>query len=255
MKILRKIGWETWLPLLLLAVWGIVSAGSTSFYFPPLTKILETFGADWLFENVPTTLVSSLQRLAAGYALAVVTGVLVGLLFGVFRLLEVAFAPVMEFFRAMPSVAMIPIMILLFGLGQEMKIATIAFVGFFPIMLNTVDGVRAVNEQLKDVAVSYRIRFLDRMRFLYLPAAAPQVFAGARIALSLCIMAMAVCEMVGTPGGVGFFVLDAQRSFRVPSMWSGIIALGITGYVLNKLFLLVENRALAWHRGMTDHQR
>ncbi|MFV2175503.1 ABC transporter permease [Actinomadura sp. LOL_016] len=255
MRLARKIGWEIWLPLLLVAVWWFVSAGTSSFYFPPLARIVEAFRADWLFANVSTMLVPSLERFAAGYAIAVAAGVLVGLLFGVFRVLEVAFTPVTEFFRSMPSVAVVPIMILLFGLDTEMKVATIAFVGFFPVLLNTVDGVRALNPQLRDLATSYHIRFLDRIRFMYLPVAAPQVFAGARIALALSIMAMAVSEMVGTPGGIGFFVLDSQRSFRIPSMWSGIIALGITGYVLNKLFLLVENRVLSWHRGMTAQSR
>lgn len=252
--IARKVGWELWLPIVLLAVWWWLSADSTSFYFPPVSDIFTAFKENWLFERVSTDLLPSLQRLAVGYALALVFGIAVGLLLGVARGLEVAVSPVVEFFRAMPSVAVVPIMVLLFGLDSTMKVATLAFVGFFPIMLNTLDGARSVDTQLSDVARSYHISFAHRVRYMFLPAASPQIFAGARIALSMSIMAMALAEMVGTPGGVGHSVLDAQRSFNTPAMWAGIIMFGILGYVLNRLFLLIENQVLAWHRGMTARQ-
>jgi ABC-type nitrate/sulfonate/bicarbonate transport system permease component len=82
-----------------------------------------------------------------------------------------------------------------------------------------------------------------------LPAAAPQIFAGMRTALSLALILMVISEMVASTNGIGYFVLQSQRSFAIPEMWSGILLLGILGYVLNGLFLLVERRVLRWHRG------
>ena len=190
-----------------------------------------------------------------GYLAALVLGVIAGLLLGVSRGFATALGPVLEFLRALPSVAVVPIMVLFFGLDNDMKIATLAFVGFFPIMLNTMDGARSVDTQLRDVAASYRISFKDRMLSIYFPAAAPQVFAGARIALSLSIMALALAEMIGTPGGIGHSVLAAQRAFDTPAMWAGILMFGVLGYVLNWLFLRVENNVLGWHRGMTASDR
>lgn len=253
-SILKRIGWEIWLPIVVIAAWWLLSSGSTSFYFPALSDIFSSFHHDWLFRHVPTDLWPSLRRLLAGFLLGTALGLVVGLILGAVRPLEIAVTPITEFFRAMPSAALLPIMVLLFGLGVEMKVVIIAFVTFFPVLLNTIDGVRALDPLLGDVARSYRISFRDRMLSMYLPAASPQIFAGARVALSMSVIAMTVSEMVGTPGGMGYFVLDAQRGYAIANMWSGIIALGILGYVLNKLFLLIENRVLAWHRGMTALQ-
>lgn len=255
LSIARKVASEVWLPLVLLALWWVLSADSTDFYFPALSDIFAAFRDNWLFERVGSDLLPSLQRLAMGYSAALILGIACGLLLGVSRNTATALGPVLEFLRALPSVAVVPIMVLFFGLDNEMKVATLAFAGFFPIMLNTMDGARSVDPQLRDVAVSYRISLKDRLLSIYLPAAAPQIFAGARISLSLSVMALALAEMIGTPGGVGHSVLAAQRSFDTPAMWAGIIMFGILGYVLNRIFLLVENRVLAWHHGMTSMSR
>ena len=85
--------------------------------------------------------------------------------------------------------------------------------------------------------------------FIVLPGASPQIAAGMRTSLSLALIMMVISEMVASTNGIGFFVLQAQRSFAIPEMWSGILLLGILGYVLNLIFILVERRVLAWHRG------
>lgn len=254
MKVVRKVLWEIWLPIVLIALWWILSANSQSFYFPPLSEIFEAFRQDWLFDRVPTDLFPSLRRWFFAYAIALILGIGMGLILGISRSLESMTSAITEFFRAMPSVAKLPIMVLFFGLGDDMKIALMAIVGFFPVLLNTIDGVRSLDPMLRKVAAGYHIRFRDRLFSMYIPAASPQVFAGARIALSLCILAMIVAEMIGLPGGLGSFILDAQRGFKIPEMWSGILVLGTIGYIFNKLFLIVEHRALAWHRGMNQLQ-
>lgn len=250
LAVVRKVVWELWLPVALVMLWWVASANSQDFYFPPLADIFTAFSDNWLFERIGSDLVPSLQRLALGYGLALVLGIAVGLVLSMSRSLAIATGPVVEFLRSMPSAAVLPIMILFFGLDDTMKVATLAFVGFFPIMLNTLDGGRSVDTQLREVATSYRLSLKDRMFSIYLPAASPQIFAGARIALSMSVMAMALAELVGSPGGVGHAVLDAQRQFDTPAMWAGILMFGILGYVLNRLFLLVEHVVLGWHRGM-----
>ena len=82
-----------------------------------------------------------------------------------------------------------------------------------------------------------------------LPAASPQIFAGMRTSLSLALILMVISEMVASTNGIGFFVLQSQRSFAIPEMWAGILLLGLLGYALNLIFMLVERRVLAWHRG------
>lgn len=255
MTVLRRLTWELWLPVLLIALWWIFSANSTDPYFPPLSEILEQFVDVWFFDGIRTEIWPSLQRLFVAFAIACLAGVGLGLLLGVATRLDNAVRPIVEFLRATPGVAILPVMILLLGLGDSMKIAIIALVATWPILLNTIDGVRSVEPVLHQVAASYRITLADRIRFLILPAASPQIFAGARTALAISVVAMVIAEMVGTPGGIGYYILDAQRGFKITSMWAGIVALGILGYLLNKLFALVERRVLAWHAGMTAHNR
>lgn len=253
MNVIKRIGWEIWVPALLIAAWWFASANSTNIYFPPLSIISEEFVDIWFFDGIKEEIWPSVQRLGIGFAIACVAGVGLGMLFGMVSWLDNAVRPIIEFLRATPGVAILPVMILLLGLGAEMKVALIALVATWPILLNTVDGVRSLEPVLGQVAKTYRLNRMDRIRFLVLPNAAPQIFAGARTALSISVVAMVISEMVGTPGGIGYFVLDAQRSFNTPAMWAGIIALGILGYLLNRLFALVEAWALAWHRGMTAH--
>lgn len=253
MSMVRRVMWELWLPALLVAAWWFASAGSTNFYLPPLSEIADEFVEIWFFDGIREEIWPSVQRLAMGFGIAVVAGVVVGMLLGVVTWLEGAVRPIVEFLRATPGVAILPVMVLLLGLGTGMKVGIIALVATWPILLNTIDGVRSVEPVLRQVAACHRLRLRERIRFIILPNAAPQIFAGARTALAISVVAMVISEMVGTPGGIGYFILDAQRSFNTVAMWTGIIALGILGYLLNKIFALIEGRVLAWHRGMTAH--
>ena len=102
---------------------------------------------------------------------------------------------------------------------------------------------------LRETARAYRIRTGDRLRRILLPAAAPQIFAGMRTSVSLALILMVISEMVASTNGIGYFVLESQRQFDITDMWSGILLLGILGYLLNAIFTLVERRVLRWHRG------
>ena len=240
---------EVLVPLALVGLWAAWSAGSETFYFPPLTEILETFGATWVFERVGSDVVPSLLRLAAGYALAVAVAVLAGIPLGLNRTARSAAAPIVEFLRAIPPPALLPLAIVVIGVGNSMKVLIIAFVCLWPVLLNTIDGIRGIDPTLTETTRVFGVRGLTRLRLVVLPAAGPQIFAGMRTSLSLAVIMMVISEMVASTNGIGFFVLQSQRSFAIPEMWSGILLLGILGYVLNVLFALVERRVLAWHRG------
>ena len=240
---------EALVPILVLVAWGVWSSGSETYYFPPLTDILETFADTWLFERVGSDVVPSLVRLGLGYAIACVLGVALGLALGSSRTLRRAADPVVQFLRAIPPPALLPFGILVLGVGTSMKVFIIAFVCLWPVLLNTIDGVAGVDPVLRDTARVYRIGPRDRIVRVLLPAAGPQIFAGMRTSLSLALILMVISEMVASSNGIGYFVLQSQRSFAIAEMWSGILLLGILGYVANTLFLVVERRVLRWHRG------
>jgi ABC-type nitrate/sulfonate/bicarbonate transport system permease component len=243
------VGVEIAVPLLVIALIWVWSAGSDVYYYPPLSDILKTFRDTWVFERVGSDVVPSLVRLFIGYFIAVAVGVGGGIALGLSPVLRRVAAPIVEFLRAIPAPALLPFALLVLGVGNDSKIFVIAFVCLWPILLNAVDGVSGVDPTLVDTGRVYRITPADRLRHVVLPAAAPQIFAGMRTSLSLALILMVISEMVASSNGIGYFVLQSQRSFAIPEMWSGIILLGLLGYLFNAVFLLVERRALAWHRG------
>ncbi|GAB2859174.1 ABC transporter permease [Nocardioides pacificus] len=254
MNLGRVLAWELWLPVVLVAAWWVASADSTSFYWPALSDVVTRLGELWFFDHLLQDAVPSVLRLVAGFSIGFVVALGLGLLLGSVAALEDATRPLVEFMRALPSVALLPIMMLVLGTDTDMKVVTIAFVSTWPILLNTVEGVRAVDPVLHQVAAGYRISRWHRLRYIVIPAAMPQVFAGSRVALSMSVVAMVLTEMVGSPGGLGYFVLNAQRTFDIVAMWTGLIVLGLIGYAANKTFGLIESRVLSWHRGFTKQK-
>ncbi len=246
---LRALLLEVWLPVVGIALWWYLSDDSTSPFFPPLRRIVEAFRDNWLFARVDTDLVPSLTRFVEGFLIATVVGVLVGLLLGLWPLARRALAPTIDFLRSIPAPALISVMILLIGFGDGMKIAAIALASTFPILLNTIDGVRGVEPQQLDMARVYQLGYWHRITRIVLPAASPQIFAGMRVALAVALLVMAFSEMFAGTNGLGFFIVFAQETYRIPDMWAGIVMLGIVGYAVNLCFLAFERRILRWHRG------
>jgi ABC-type nitrate/sulfonate/bicarbonate transport system permease component len=243
------------LPVVLFAVWFVASDGSESFYAPPLRRILGAFAATWTPERLRADVLPSLGRLAAGYALAAVAGVAAGVAIGASGRLRAAVEPLLEFFRAIPPPVLVPVIMLFAGIGDGMKVIVIAAGCVWPILLNTVEGVRAVDGVLSDTARAYGIGGVSRVRHLLLRGASPQIAAGLRQALSIAIILMVISEMFAASNGLGFAIVQFQRSFAIPEMWSGIILLGMLGFLLSVLFRLVERRALGWYHGQREARR
>lgn len=235
------------LPAAILIAWWFVSANSTSPFFPPLQEILATFMDTWLSTRVGSDIVPSLVRMFLGFAIAVVVGVGLGALLGRLRIVAYALNPILQFCRSLPATALIPVAVVLFGIGDTPKIVLIAFVSSFPILLNTIDGVRNIDPVLEDVCHSFRLTKMQRFRWVQLHAASPQVISGMRVALSLAFVVMVSAEMLGATNGIGYVTLLAQQGFQIPLMWSGLILLGLLGVVINGVFILVERGVLHWY--------
>jgi ABC-type nitrate/sulfonate/bicarbonate transport system permease component len=129
------------------------------------------------------------------------------------------------------------------------KVSFIAFFCVFPILLNTIDGVRGIDPTLVDTARSYGIRGLERIRRIVLPAAMPQIAAGMRNSLALAVIIMVVAEYFSSTSGVGYVLLISKNTFEMGPMWATIVLIGVLGYLLSLIFILFERRLLAWHRG------
>jgi ABC-type nitrate/sulfonate/bicarbonate transport system permease component len=245
----RLVLLELAVPAAVVVAWWVWSANADSFYFPALAEILRTFADTWVFERVGSDVVPSLARLGAGFGIAVAVSVPLGTVLGLSAAARRVTGPIVEFVRAIPPPALLPFAILVLGVGDAMKVFIIALVGLWPILLNTIDGVRGVDPTMLQTARVYGVRGLERLRRVVWPAALPQIFAGMRTSLSLALILMVISEMVASTSGIGYFILQSERSFDIPEMWSGIVLLGLLGYLLNVAFALVERRVLRWHRG------
>jgi ABC-type nitrate/sulfonate/bicarbonate transport system permease component len=231
--------------------WGLLSAGSQNIYFPPLSEIIHRFAANWLFERVGSDVLPSLVSVTVGYGMAAVVGIAAGVLLGLSPTARRATSPLLEFVRNIPPPALIPFALLVFGIGETEKIFLIVLGCVWPILLGTVDGVAEIDPVTQDTGSVYGIRGIRRLRYLVFPAAAPRIATGMRTSLSLAVILMVVSEMVGSTEGIGYFIVEAQRSFAMADMWSGILVLGLIGYALNIGFEIAERRILRWHHVRT----
>jgi len=245
-----RLALELALPVAIVAIWWVTSTASHSFYFPPLPDILAAFQRLWLFDHFQSDVLPSLRNLGIGYLIACGIGIGLGLLFGAVRWLGDAVSPVVEFLRAIPAVALLPLAIVLLGIEPSMRVAIICYGAIWPVLLNTIDGVRSVDPVVRDVGASYRISRRDRTLRIALPAASPYIVAGMKTALSVGITLIVVSELLASTNGIGYLTLQAQRTFAISDMWAGILLLGILGYVLNLAFQGFENLALRWHHRM-----
>jgi ABC-type nitrate/sulfonate/bicarbonate transport system permease component len=251
----RRVLLAAGLPLALLACWWVASAGSQSVYLPPLRQILATFDDVWVGARLADDVLPSLLRLLAGFGLATVAGVALGVVVGSSPRLRLACEPVLEFLRAIPPPVLVPVFILVAGLGTTMKVLVIVSGCVWPILLNTVEGVRARDEVLEDTCRAYGIGGGARLRHLVLRAASPQIVTGMRQALSIGIILMVISEMFAASAGLGFTIIQFQRGFAIPEMWTGILLLGLLGVLLSLGFRLFERRVLFWYHGLRRVRR
>jgi ABC-type nitrate/sulfonate/bicarbonate transport system permease component len=251
----RRLAVMLALPAALFAAWWFASANSQNFYFPSLRTILETFGKLWFSSQSIQDIAPSLARFSIGYIAAALLGIAIGIPVGTSRNLRNVLEPVLEFLRAIPPPVLVPVLILFAGLGNEMKALVIVFGCIWPVLLNTVAGVRSLDEVLAEVVRSYRIGPLARFWYFILPGASPQIFTGLRQSLSIGIILMVISEMFAAQDGIGFALVQYQRSFAIPEMWSAIILLGIIGIVLSLIFRAFEAWTLGWYHGLRQSQR
>jgi ABC-type nitrate/sulfonate/bicarbonate transport system permease component len=241
---------EIAVPIAILLAWQAWTVRAADPLFPRLSTILVQFRELWLFSQFELHVVPSLTRIAAGFGIAVVLGILLGIPLGLSRWGRILAMPHIEWWRAMPPPALLPVsIVLLHSIGNRQKIAFIAFFCLFPILLNTIDGVRAIDPTMLDTARSYGVRRFERIRRIVLPAALPQIFAGMRTSLSLAVIMMVLTEYFSSTSGVGYVLLISKNTFQLAPMWAAIVLIGLLEYLLNLLLILVERRVLAWHRG------
>ena len=253
-KPIVQAGYVLGLPALLVLGWWLAARDATNFYVTTPDELWTTFVETWFGDRLGSDVLPSVARFATGTGLAIVLGIALGVPIGLVRWLRRYTEPLFEFFRAIPPPVLVPVLMLVVGVNNSMKVLVIVSGAIWPVLLNTVEGVRAVDPVLRDTARTYRIDGFTRLRFVVLPAAAPQIFAGIRQALSVGLILMVISEMFASSSGLGFTIVTFQRTFAVPEMWSGVLLLGLLGLMVSVVFQVTERRVLRWYHGQREVQ-
>jgi ABC-type nitrate/sulfonate/bicarbonate transport system permease component len=253
----KTFNWAGWSILaLLLLGWelGSRAAPAMQLYFPPVSQVLTALAQALMSGPVTSHLAVTLGRFLQGYLLAAIIGVSLGVVLGYIRFFHALLAMVIEFLRPMPSVAIIPVAVLMLGIGDPMIVAVTVYATLWPVLINTIDGVRHIENILIQTGRTFGLNRRQILWRVILPAASPYVVTGLRIALSIALILVTTAEMVAGSRGLGFYILDEERSMNTGNMYAGIILVAALGYALNRLFLLLETRILKWRHGMMARQ-
>jgi ABC-type nitrate/sulfonate/bicarbonate transport system permease component len=215
--------------------------------WPPVTQVVVALVDSLRAGELLPVFGSSLYRMLAGYAAGAACALVVGLLMANVRAVHAALEPAVELLRPIPLPAIIPPLILLLGIDDAMKIFSVSFAVFFPILVNTIAGVRAVDAVALDVARTFGVGRLRTTLRVVLPAALPYILAGMRVSLALALIVTVVAEMIAGSAGIGYYVMTMQYAMRAADMYAAIFVLAALGYTLNRGFLAVERRVLHWY--------
>lgn len=246
----------------LLGVWQLLtSTGALSrTAFPTMSATVSALVAQIHTAAAWSTIGQTLEGWGAGLAVGGVAALLIGSLIGLSRFAYRSTIPVIEFLKTVPVIAILPLAIVTLGTRLSMKIFLVSFGVFFPLVIQVVYGIRAVDPTVSDTAASLQVRGLRRFFVVVLPSAAPFIATGARIAAATALVLEIIAELIGGGTGLGLRILDAENAGpgAYPVMYAFVIITGLCGIVLTGTFSLIERRALHWHesqRHVTSAQR
>ncbi len=204
----------------------------------------ELFQSGFLWKHLS----ASLQRLAMGWSLGSLAGVLVGLSIGLFSLARAGLVPVVSALFPIPKIALLPLFIIWFGIGEGSKVATLFFGSFFPTVIATYGGVDAVDRGLIRMGQSFNLSWLSIVRKIVLPGALPAILSGCRISASIAIILLVAAEMIGAEFGVGAYILLAGNLMAMDQLIAGVVLLSSMGLIVAFLIGKAERRLLRWRR-------
>lgn len=238
----------------LLAVWELLPRLHLvePAFLPPLSEVLATGWQLVLSGELLSHVRASLARSLLGFGLAITTGIPLGLLMGWYKGFERTLSPLLEALRNTASLALLPVFILLLGIGEASKISLIVYACSWPILLNTLSGVRNVDPLLIKFGRTMGLSSFQLFRKVILPAAVPTIFVGIRLAGATSLVVLVAAEMIGAKAGLGYLIIYSQYNFQIPHMYLGIITITGIGLLFNELLQQVEARFTSWKPAAHD---
>ncbi len=215
-------------------------------FVSPLSEVLRAWYELLSSGELWAHLGASLFRSAAGFALALVLAVPLGAAIAWYRPVRELVSPVLELFRNTAALALLPVFVLILGIGETSKVAIVLFACFFPILLNTISGVATVDQQLLRSARVLDLSAVTTFRKVVFPAALPTIFTGIRIAGAAAVLVLIAAEMIGATAGLGYLINYSQYNFLIPQMYAAILTTTGVGLAINYGLVALERRLSRW---------
>jgi sulfonate transport system permease protein len=248
------VGGRWFSPILLLLLWEL---GSRTGFIPERTlaapsAVLGTLVQMTVSGELPSNLLVSFGRVAGGLLIGISLGIGLGLTAGLSRSGELTVDPLMQIKRTIPALALTPLFIVWFGIGETPKIALIAFGTVFPVYLNLYSGIRSVDLRLLDAARSFGLSRAEQIWHVVLPAALPSLLVGLRYALSVSILVLVVAEQINASAGLGYLINNARDFMRTDIIVVCLMVYAILGLAADWLIRVIEQRALIWRPSIVE---
>jgi NitT/TauT family transport system permease protein len=236
--------------VLFLALWELAPryliSQQTRVFLPPFSEDMKAWWGLVLNGQLVHHLRASVGRSAVGFTVAVVVAVPLGLVIAWYRPLAAFLNPLLELLRNTAAIALLPVFTLLLGIGETSKITLIVYACVWPVLLNTIAGVRTVDPLLVKAARSLGLSSPRLFRKVILPSAIPTIFTGIRMAGSYALLVLIVAEIVGAKAGLGYLINNAQVNFEIPQMYAAIITFSVLGLIVNQVLIQLERRFSTW---------
>lgn len=227
--------------------WAAVASGlANPILMPPPGTVLRAIVEMTLEGTLLVHIGVSLARALGGFLIAVMIGVPVGVLIGRSARVYAMLDPWIELARPVPPIAVLPLIVLWFGIGEKSKLVVVFYGALFPILVNTVHGVRSVDNTLIRAARALGASERQIFSLVVLPAAVPSVVTGLRLGAGMAIFVLVAAELLGSTAGLGWLIMDAREHFFTDRIMVGIVALGLVGYLINRGLLWLEGRLVKW---------
>lgn len=240
-------------PLVLVVILEIIGRSGLidPFFFPAPSRMLISLWKMTVTGEIFPHIGISILRAVSGYIIAAILGLAIGLLVAWSRVCEIIIDPLIELIRPISTFALVPIMFVWFGIGNGSKTVIIVKACFFPIVLNTIAGIKGVDSRLIQAARSLGAKGSQIWTMVLIPSALPMIITGMRVSTAMSMLAIVGVEMLAADSGIGFLVIDAQRVFATDRMFAGIIVISLMGVGLDRIARWVQKRLLSWHSEST----
>lgn len=239
-------------PALLLFLWQTAAEQGwmNKSVLPSVEKVIETGVKITKSGKLQEQLVASIIRVLEGFVIGSALGVVLGVLMGLSKVLHRFLNSLVNILRPIPMIAWIPIFILWFGIGETTKVFVIALGTFWPVLLNTISGIKSVDRKLLEVAQVLNKRKLIVLTKVILPAAIPSIFTGIRLGIGTAWSCVVAAEMIAATKGIGFMITYARETAKPGEVFVGVIVIGIIGLLIDVVIRRIEKRLLKWNSGV-----